>query len=620
MTTLGEAFIEVHADCRPFARELAECLNIALDLVGKKGEKQGREAGRKVSDGLDNGISDKFPILRRRFTTIGGWIDNLRDRIDKQGGLTAAFTRLSKGNFILTRLFGQFSLGVIGAAKAVGRLAKGALTLVHGLDLVIQGVVGLAVEGFKTFIGIGGDLARVQSTLALGFTKIGTALAAAAAELVAAAPAVAAMIVVVAALAAVIGVLFLALMVALAPFAGLINLLLLLPGAILSALVVIGPLILAFKDLGDAFKVLFEKDPKKFAEGLKALPPVMRQIVGILRPFRTRFEQLRDTVQKAFFEPILKRLGPALDQVLSTLLVGFSAIASALGEVVAQVLKLFSDPAFNGMLTEFMLNLADFIRANAGLLASLLNSLMQAASASLPVLLLLIQKFNDFLLAFGNWIMGAITDGRFKSWLDTGIAALTSIWGLVKALILLFAALFGRLQTGGRDFLAILTQAINKFTAWVKSPEGQHSLENMVKLAKLIASAFEVALGFIIQMVNKISWIVDKVNWINNHTGNPLGALGKAAKFLGGFSGGGIVPGDGIAMVHNNEAILDPANSPTRNRGILAEAGMLDLLEPQAPVVNVFIGNEQLDARTDFRIARSNRATATALRTGPRGT
>lgn len=618
MTTLGEAFIEVHADTKPFAREIAPQLKGILDAVGKQGEKQARVAGQKISTGLDEGIASKFPILQRRFRGLANFIDDLRDRIDKQGGLTNAFTRLAKGNFILTRLFGQFAVRVVAAGRAVGRMTKAALGLVHGIDLVFQGVLGLAVEGFKTFIGVGGDMARVQSTLALGFTKIGTALAAAAAELIAAAPAVAAMIVVVGALAAVLGVLFFALTVALAPFAALANLLLTLPGFVLGLVVVIAPLVLALKDLAKVFEVLNEKDPKKFAEGLKALPPVMRQIVGILKPFMARFKQLRDTIQQAFFEPILKRLGPAIDQILSTLLVGFSAIASALGEVVAEVLKLFTDPAFNGVLVSFMLTLADFIRSNAGVLATLINGLMAAASAALPVVQLLLGKLNEFLVAFAGWIQGAITDGRFEEWLHIGIAALTVIWGLVKALINLFVALFARLQSGGRDFLTILTQAINKFTAWVKSPEGQHSLENMVKLAKLIAKAFEVALGFVIQMVNKVSWLIDKINWINNHIGNPLGAIGKFIQWAGGFSGGGVVPHDGLAMVHNNEAILDPANSTARNRAILAQAGMTDLLEPTAPVVNVFIGNEQLDARTDFRISRANQRTARSLSTGPR--
>lgn len=618
MATLGEAFIEVHADTKPFARALGPQLKAILEAIGDKGKKQATVAGKKISEGLDEGIASRFPILKRRFKGLATWIDDLRDRVDKQGGLRQAFERLAKGNFILTRLFGSLALKIGGAAKRVGGLAKGMFNLLQGIELVFQGVIGLTIEGFKAFIGVGGDMARVQSTLALGFTKIGTALAAAAAELVAAAPAVAAMIVVVAALGAALGALFLAATVALAPFAMLLNLFLAAPAILGAILAILGPLIFAFKDLDLVFKALNEKDPKKFAEDLKKLSPVMRELLGILRPFKTRFDQLRDTIQKAFFEPIFKQLGPAIDQLLSTLLVGMSAVASALGEVFAEILKVFRDPEFNGMLTSFMLSLADFLRANAPAIGQLFKALGMMAQAALPVVEKLLDKFGGFIGEFAAWIMGAITDGRFEQWLNDGISALETIWGLVKALINLFWTLFSNLKSGGKDFLKIITDAINKFTDWVKSPEGQHALENMVKLAKLIAEAFKVALDWVISMVNKLSKVIDAIEWINDHTGNPLGFVGKGIAKLAKFSGGGVVPHDQVAMVHKGEPILDPANSTTKNRSILQEAGMLDVLEPQGAVVNVYIGSEQLDTRIDKRIGRSNNINARAILAGPR--
>lgn len=618
MTTLGEAFIEVHADTKPFAREIAPQLKTILDAVGKDGNRRAKIAGQKISDGLDDGIGSRFPILRTRFATLGHWIDDLRDRIDKQGGLRSAFDRLARGNFILTRLFGNFALRVGAVFRSIGRLTRGMFSLIHGIDLVFQGVVGLAVEGFKTFIGVGGDLARVQSTLALGFTRIGAALAAAAAELIAAAPAVATMVVVVAALSAALGVLFFALTVALAPFAALLNLALLIPAALTVLLAVIMPLIVALKDLGDAMGLVFEKDPKKFIEGFKKLPPVMRQLVSVLRPFRAEFAALRDIVQQQFFDPILKQLGPTLKATLGKLTEGFAAVANSLGSLIASIMRAFAQPEMINMIRDMLFTVADFIRTNSDVLVQLLVALGAMANAALPVVVELLNKFGDFLGEFAAWIMGAITDGRFEQWLRIGISALSVIWGLVKALIGLFAALFSRLQTGGKDFLTILTNAINRFTAWVKSPEGSHALENMVKLAKLIAKAFEIALGFVIQMVNKLSKIIDAINWINNHIGNPLGALGKAAQWAGGFAGGGIVPHDGLAMVHNNEAILDPANTISRNRAILADAGMRDVMQPEGTIVNVYVGNEQLDARTDYRITRANQRTARSLSTGAR--
>jgi hypothetical protein len=618
VATLGEAFIEVHADTKPFARELGPKLKTILDTVGTEGQKRARVSGKKISEGLDDGIGSKFPILRRRFSTLGRWIDNLRDRIDKRGGLRQAFEKLAKGNFILTRLFGEFALAVGGAFRTIGKIGRGLFSILSGLDLILQGVIGLAVEGFKTLVGVGGDFTKVQSTLALGFTKIGTALAAAAAELIAAAPAVVAMIVVIAALGAAIGALFLALTVALAPFAALVNLALALPAALGIVLGIVLPLVIAMHNLGDAMQLVFEKDPKKFAEGLKKLSPVMRDLVKTLRPFRAAFESLRDQVQRAFFDPIIKQLGPSLKATLGKLTEGLAAVASALGNLVADIMRALSSPEMINLWRDFLYSVANFIRTNSGTIVELIKVLGAMAAAALPLVTKLLEKFGDFLLQFAAWIMGAITDGRFEAWLKIGISALQAIWGLVKALIGLFAALFGSIQEGGRDFLNILTRAINKFTAWVKSPEGQKALQNMVLLAKAIAVAFEIALGWVISMVNKLSKVIDFLKWIDSHTGGILGKVAGGVAKVVGYSGGGVVPHDQLAMVHAGEPILDPANSVAKNRSILAEAGMLDVLQPQSPVVNVYIGNEQLDARTDYRIAQSNRRTARSVTTGAR--
>jgi hypothetical protein len=284
------------------------------------------------------------------------------------------------------------------------------------------------------------------------------------------------------------------------------------------------------------------------------------------------------------------------------------------------ILKIVGSQPFLDMLTSMMGQIALFIENNTPMITQVIMALASAAQAALPIVLELLTKFGGFLTQFAVWIMGAITDGRFERWLRIAIEALKVIWGLVKALIGLFVALFSKLQSGGRDFLTIITNAINKFTAWVKSPEGQHALENMVKLAKLIAKAFEVALNFVIRMVERISKVVDAINWINNHIGNPLGKIGNVIQGLAGYSGGGVVPSDQVAMVHKGEPILDPANSVSQNRSILAQAGMLDVLQPQAPIVNVFIGAERLDQRIDYRVGVNDRNNARSLRTGPRST
>lgn len=614
MTTLGEAFIEVHADTRPFAKELnAEVSKIVAGLA-KLIKPDSIKAGAGISEGIAEGVTRNSSKVKDSLGKVGDSVDTEAKRWAK--ALKEPFERLAKGNFILTRIFGQM---VTRAGALTGRLLRLGKTVV-GLTAnlaefaTMSGV--LVAEGFKNMIGVGGDVSRALTGIGSSGARVGASLAALGAELAAFAPIALALVAVVGLLIAAFAALAAIIIVAAAPFAMLLNFALALPAALSVLLAIIGPLILAFSDLSDAMELVFEKDPKKFADGLKGLNSPMAALVKTLRSFAPALKQVKDSVQTAFFDPIIKQLGPTLRALLPVILGGFTQIAGAVGGLIANIMKFMQDPAFVSFLAELTGAVADAIVAFGPAMVAILQALAAASQAALPLVLTLIEKFGGFLIEFGKWLEGAISDGRFQKFLDDAIASAKSIWNLIKALIGLFSEMFAQTDEGGRRFLDKITQAVNKFTAWLKSPEGKKALENAVALANAFADAFAIALESVKTTLWVINRIMDAIRWIRN---NPIGsALSGAAGIISDqFSGGGVVPRDEIALVHKGEPILDPANSVSQNRSILAEAGMLDVLEG-ATVVNVYLGTERLEERIDYRIGRNNRANATALKSGPR--
>lgn len=621
MTTLGEAFIEVHADTKPFARELATQLKAILKSVDAKISPETIGLGEKIAKGVAEGVDKDSEKIRQSFRRTGNKIGQEGQTwVDK---LLAPFQRMAKGNFILTRLFGQTIVAAGRLTQRFGRLGVSAIKVTSSLAELGAAFTLVGVTGLKMLFGLGANATEVLGNFAAAGSNAAKAVGAFGAQLLAFAPSLigilATVVLLVGAFVALAGVL----VVILAPFAGLLNLALLLPSALGVLLSIILPLVIAFKDLGDVMKLVFEKDPKKFAEGLKALNPTMRALVKTIRPFRDEFQRIKDTVQQAFFEPILKRLGPALNEILSVLLVGFSNIASALGQGVAALLEILTKPEMIQALTMIFQGIGDFLAKNSQVLANLFLALTVLANAAMPALLGMLQAFSDFLGRFGEWIQGAITDGRFEKWLQRGKDDLTAIWNLIKSLITLFGEMFNQTDEGGRRFLEKVTQTIDKITAWMKSPEGKQAMKDLVNLANQFADALEMALKFVKFILNTYLAIADVIKWIRDH---PIGdvSIGKTLTGFGGiigdrFSGGGVVPRDEVAVVHKGEPILDPANSAARNRAILNDAGMLDVLGGQQPVVvNVFLGTEPLDRRIDYRVSRSNQANANLLTSGAR--
>jgi len=624
MTTLGEAWIEVHADTKPFAKELAAKLKMILAEVDKVAKAQAPKIGESIGDGVKKGFGKKEPEVRGIFRKFGNFLSNEGNRWERN--LRETFTKMARGNFILTRVFGQAALAIGGATKRIFAFAKGLFNLGRGAAEVAMGIGQALVVGMQALFGVTGDAARAASTLSAGFARVGAALAAAAAEAVAAAPAIAAVAAAVFITAGAVTILAMILVTVAAPFAALIDLALALPAALTFLIAVIAPLIIAFKDLNEVMGLVFEKDPDRLKKGLAKLSPTMRGLVALLRGFSGEFKGLVDHIQHGFFEPIMHELGPALKALLPVLTGNLARIAADMGAMVASILHLVASRPVVEAMASMMGQIADFLERNSGVLVQVFAALGAAAQAALPIVLELLDKFSGFLTQFATWIMGAITDGSFERWLRTGIASLQSIWNLVKALIGLFATMFAKLNGDGRDFLKIITDAINRFTKWLRSPDGQTALENIGRLAKVAASAFAGALVTVQAILSVMNKIVKAWDWLSRHHLVPAlpgsssagGWLSNVAGTIqNSFSGGGVVPEDQIAMVHAGEPILDPSNSVARNRSILADAGMLDVLST-ATTVNVYIGSERLTERIDYQIAQNNRGNARALASGPR--
>jgi hypothetical protein len=617
VTTLGEAFIEVHADTGPFDRELAAKLKAALADADKKLSPMAVDTGEKLSKKISEGVDGNSPAIERAFRRVGNKIGSETDKWDAK--LKAPFMRMAKGNFILTRMFGQMVIAIGGATRRIFRF--GTVVTKTGTSLLeFAAITGkLVVQSLGRMVGIASDVAGTMSSLAAAGTKVGSSFLALGGELVALIPTLLANVTMVLLLTAALGALLGAIILILAPIATLIGFLTVIPTLVGLILFAVAPLIIGFKGLGDAMQLVFEKDPEVLKKKLKTISPVLRQLVMALRPIRTEFDKMKDAVQAALLGPIITQLSPFLRTLLPVLQVGFTAIAQAMGNIALALMRvLTSREALDGM-AAIMGALAQFLDQNSGVITDLITALGRAAVTALPIVMEMLNKLGEFLDEFAGWIEGAITDGRFEGWLNTAIESLKSIGGLIGSAIELFKTLFGMTDEEGRKFLDKISRALDKITAWLKSPEGIDAVRDLVSLANLFADALGIALQFLRLSLTTLHLIMEAFRWLNDH---PIGKVDIGKTLVGPlafFSGGGVVPQDELAMVHKGEPILDPANSVSRNRAILANAGMLDTLSPQeSTVVNVYLGTERLDERVDYRIAKSNNRMANSLATGTR--
>jgi hypothetical protein len=86
------------------------------------------------------------------------------------------------------------------------------------------------------------------------------------------------------------------------------------------------------------------------------------------------------------------------------------------------------------------------------------------------------------------------------------------------------------------------------------------------------------------------------------------------------FAEGGIVSAPTHALIGEAgpEAVI-PLTRPARAAELMRMSGLDKMLQPATPTVNVFVGNEQLDARTYRIVTENNNALSSSLAFGARG-
>lgn len=89
-----------------------------------------------------------------------------------------------------------------------------------------------------------------------------------------------------------------------------------------------------------------------------------------------------------------------------------------------------------------------------------------------------------------------------------------------------------------------------------------------------------------------------------------------AGKKVPAYGDGTIATSPHLAMVGDSPEAIIPMNNPTRAATLLNQSGLSSLMTPE---VNVYIGNSQIDAYVDNRVSRSLAVVARTASTGTRG-
>lgn len=576
---LGKAYIEVHADTKPFSRELMKELKVILKAAQKEADKFGKGFGKQVGDSL----AVEMRGQGRRATRI------LADEVDK------------------VKIRKKIDIDVDGATAG-----RNASTLLQGLTSSITGglssasnTAGRAVSGL---VGAMGSLVSAINPVMVIIIALVTLLA-----------------------VALVGALTLVIS-ALNQLLGLVGLL---PGALGVLLAVIFPLVAAFEGFGEAVSAVIDGDPEKIAEALKKLSPAARQVVLELQTLMPLFGTLRNAAQELFFYPmqgLLSRLGRVLGP---TLLTGFAAVARAAGLFAAKLAYAFSTPGAVTLFSTMFSTAAKVITTLTDPVIRVVAAFGSMATKSAPFLERLAVTFGDLMNQFAMWILKSIEDGTFEKWLQTAIEMASLMWNIFKEVGEFLRIVFTETGPEAKEFMATILDYMGQFNEYLKSEDGKQFFQGLIALGWAFLAVLGLVLAMIVKVIESIGWMIQQYNALALSSAGQ--ALGLSPYFrsvtpsgqdhdefnrrpgAGGHADGGIVTRETLSWLGEGDKpeVVIPLTKPARARQLMAESGLMGM--SGGGDVYVYIGNEQLDSRM-FRVANSAMGSqALALASGPRG-
>jgi hypothetical protein len=555
---LGRAFIEVHADTRPFARQVGPQVTAVVRSVEKVLKDESPELGDVFADSLSDGIDRNSGSISRKVSESLSRGGRTKVKVDVE-------TNVDKDRFsrTMSKLFG-----------AASNLAGGAL---KGSMNALGDSVNSTAKGMQHLVGSMLNMSTVSLPVAVILIGLAAILVP----------------ILLSALVAVAG--------ALSNLIGLLPLLATGGGVLLAA---IFPLVAAFQGFGEALDAVFAKDPEKLAEAMKKLTPAARGMVTEIQKALPFFTQLRQAAQQSFFAPLGGVLTTVIAAVRGPLLAGFTAVAKAAGEFAAAILSIGATPGFAMFTSSMFQGAKTLFETLKGPMVVILTALMNMAVAAMPFFIRMIEALGRFLERFAAWIDESIKNGSFEKFLEKAFLTITDIWNMVKALIELFRVMFGETEEGGRTFFQLVTAAIERLTEFFKSPDGKRALKAMVDLAILLGIFLLGAANFATFLLNQLERVVAVIKWImRNLNGIDIDRITPKGKITSSglmpLAEGGVVDSPTMALMgegHRREAII-PLTNPRRAQEIADQSGLSSMLNGGGDTFIFYIGEEQVQAR-----------------------
>lgn len=238
----------------------------------------------------------------------------------------------------------------------------------------------------------------------------------------------------------------------------------------------------AERQMGDARTALADATAQAvpaqeaFAAAMAKLSPAAADFVTKIRGLAGAWTGFRLAVQQPLFDGLGDSVVHLADAQLGRVQQGLAAIAATINAGLRRILDELSTPQTGDKLEKVFRGAQAAIGPLIDGVDNLVQGLLSLAGVGSEFLPGISRSFADTMASFRTWAESPDGQQRFRDFLQRSLDALAKIWELAQSVGKALAGLVSSARPSGESMLDSLVRNLDRFSAWLSSPEGRHAM------------------------------------------------------------------------------------------------------------------------------------------------
>jgi phage-related protein len=227
-----------------------------------------------------------------------------------------------------------------------------------------------------------------------------------------------------------------------------------------------------------------------FAEAMAKLSPSARAFVQEVLGLKDEWEALKRSVQEELFAGLAAEVRPLANTYFPLLGEGMRGIAKGLNGIVKETVAYLKTTEAQSNVASIFANTGEAVGNLRTLVRDLLAAFLDIASVGSEFLPQMATNASNAAARFREFVNAAKESGELRQWMQDAMDTANELWQLLKNLGSIIGSVFSALDTTGGGALNTLTELTGQVAEFLKSAEGQESLQALGRILASIGGAY----------------------------------------------------------------------------------------------------------------------------------